>query len=172
MATSSPHLQEGSIRKIRSAGDLPRAPEGVHLPSIHITEATPNLHDIRPTSNNAAEDDVRPPSPHRIRPPSTTLNDLSPAQLRPPTPIPPAPIFHEPRPPIIPTAANNPRAPNTPEYPNDVAHPQHNGSLYMRLLLYFGLGRHASRARKALVSLVWTVCWNSIQASTCVLFGR
>ncbi|KAF8200813.1 hypothetical protein BJ912DRAFT_947237 [Pholiota molesta] len=163
MATSSPHLQEGSIRKIRSAGDLPRAPEGVHLPSIHITEATPNLHDVRPTSNNAAEVDVRPPSPHRSRPPSTPLNDLSPAQLRPPTPIPPAPPFHEPRPPILPTAANSLRAPNTPEHQNNVANSQHNGSLYMRLSLYFGLGRHASRARKALVSLIWTICWNSAQ---------
>ncbi|KDR75897.1 hypothetical protein GALMADRAFT_68821 [Galerina marginata CBS 339.88] len=38
-----------------------------------------------------------------------------------------------------------------------------NLPLYVRLMMYFGVGRRASHARKSLVSLIWNVSWGFLQ---------
>ncbi|KAF8973274.1 hypothetical protein BDZ97DRAFT_2070350 [Flammula alnicola] len=156
-------LQEGSIRRIRSAGDIPRRPERAYVQSsLRISEGTPNPHDTRPTVNNGYQTaNVRP----------TLLGGHSPPYSAPIEPRSPS------WPPTINIPASNDRrsiqAHRTPqrnrqgtnhqEHPDNVAPPHHNTSVYMRFLLYFGVGRNASHARKALVSLVSAACWDTFQ---------
>ncbi|KAF8161091.1 hypothetical protein B0H34DRAFT_788231 [Crassisporium funariophilum] len=68
--------------------------------------------------------------------------------------------------PAIPMRINLPTTHGTaahPEPPVRPAQPQHNTSLYVRVMTYFGLGRRASHARKSLVSVIWNLCWGFVQ---------
>lgn len=156
MATSSPRSQDGSIRKIRSTGDIPRVPERVHLHSDRNTEIEPNVHDARPSASNAAADPeldtVRSASSPRSRPPSVTLNEISPARLRPSAPVLPV---QTPLPQSIPPAGNA---------HNDLPH---NASTARRIIDFLALGRNAPAARVAKRTLVLnTLCYKGAQVST------
>ena len=143
MATSA---AEGSIRKTRSTGDIPRVPERavLHPESLttRISDARPIRHDTWPAN--------KPPSPSITLPRQSVSPSCVPL---PPLPHPPLSIAsstlqeRQNLPPLPPLAQR--MRPDIPQERRNNARPApRTGSIYMRILLYLGLGRNASQARK------------------------
>lgn len=126
--------QDGALRKVRSVGDLPLLPERAHVHSS-------------------------------LRPPDSSTSDFEAPRIRstPSTPIVPSTTSS-----LLPLQLNpnvNPSPPTqapAPAHQNPLPQPQ-NTALHVRVLAYFGLGRRATRARKALVSLIWNISWGFLQ---------
>lgn len=160
MATSA---AEGSIRKTRSTGDIPRVPERAvlhpgSLPTA-ISDARPTRHDTWPANQPLSPSNPVPASPSNV---------TSPPQPHPPSPTSLPTLQEQPDLPPLPPLAQRTR-PDIPQERRNNARPaQRTGSIYMRILLYLGLGRNASQARKAFVSLIWTTCWYIAQVCFCM----
>lgn len=133
-------IAEGSVQKTLSAGDIPRVPETAHLPS---TSSEGGPHDStleRPSSNQSPVASFSIPNYPSPLPHVALLGDR----------------HNHPTPPPL---AQRAQLPNVQRERPDNATDTRRSSVYMKLLLHLGLGRNAPRARKALVSLVWTVSW-------------
>ena len=141
MATPNFPQPEG-LRRIRSDGDMVPRPERAYMPS-HLRN-------------------------------TTTLGDSQDAQL---------PLFHSAGGPSSPTlgvpsplpAPTSPITPPLDHHPLDhhgahvdLAAPTHTTSASVRILTYFGIGRRASHARKALVSMLWHMAWGCFQVCSAV----
>jgi len=158
MAHSDPHILESSIRRIRSAGDIPRRPEPALIqPNIRPSESALDHRDQPVSTTTFMQESSRIASSSRI--------DGTPSSA-----------------PAAPVSGSSSSWPNngpsiasgTPSYPqgqtaqgiqttnSDAAN---RPSLIGRLLTYFGLGRRAPHARKALVSLIWALCWDISQVN-------
>lgn len=147
-----------SLRRIRSAGDLPVSPSIIRPPDLVFSRYSeshvgPNLpiHDASSSRVNA------------INVPAATARGPNSAGLvldRTRTPVPPIPEHSE-----VPVALPAP-APPPPAPPLAT----HNVSLYSRIMTFFGYGRGASRARKLLVSLWYNLAWGFVQVRR-IYFG-
>lgn len=133
-----------SLRRIRSAGDMP-------APSIRSPEPAlfflPSRH---------SESHVHPPDPIPGAPPSLDTENLPPAMSRSPQSA--GLIIEGMRPPAPP--------PILEQQPAPIAQPVAplNTSMYSRTMRFFGHGRTpAARARKLLVSLWYNLAWGFVQ---------
>ncbi|KAF9471455.1 hypothetical protein BDN70DRAFT_938931 [Pholiota conissans] len=162
MAPSSSNLQDGSIRKIRSTGDIPRVPDRAHLPSIQISDASaPNsTHDATLSSNNADSEAgaIRSESSRRSLPSSANLNELSSARLRSSVAMSLPPVAQQqpstPAAGAVSTLQVPLPAPNVLQRPINAANTQRNMPLFRRMLLFCAIGRNASPTRRAKRALV------------------
>ncbi|KIK67425.1 hypothetical protein GYMLUDRAFT_156896 [Collybiopsis luxurians FD-317 M1] len=77
--------------------------------------------------------------------------------VSPPRTPPPAVTHPSPSPPTIPAnTTTQDQAPQRPTYPAGI-------SIVTRILIFFGYGPNAPRGRRAMVSLIWTLCWGFTQ---------
>jgi len=164
MANPDPHLPESSIRRIRSTGDIPRHPEQALI--------QPN---IRPSESVFDHRNQQFPTTTSMELPS--YNTSSSRTYGSPSSVPAAPVsdlrqgdepsavsgtFYLPQR----QTAQGTQTTNHHDAPNHPPPLAANTSLIGRLLTYFGLGRRASHARKALASLVWGIFWDITQVNT------
>jgi len=137
--------QDGAIRRVRSVGDLPRRPERAHIhSSLRASESTSEPYDF-----DIDEAPRTIPASTPVVP--TTTSSLPPLQLDTPSL------------PTLPTQTTASSHQDSPPQP-------HNTALHVRVLTYLGLGRRATRARKALVSLIWSVTWGFAQVRSRFIF--
>jgi hypothetical protein len=162
MANPDPHLLETSIRRIRSTGDIPRRPEAALIqPSTrpsesaldHQNQQIPSTISMELSSCNASSSRTHStPSSVPAAPVSDLMSNNDPSAV--------SGTFYLPqRQTTQGTQTTNDHVPN---HPPSLAP---NTSLIGRLLTYFGLGRHASHARKALASLAWGILWDFSQVN-------
>ncbi|KAF8906535.1 hypothetical protein CPB84DRAFT_1726177 [Gymnopilus junonius] len=154
MATQDTLPQDGVLRRIRSDGDIPSRPERAHIRTNRgISESTGDHqagHSRQISSNLASPIVARHQSPSSIPSTPTNLSTWSP-------PLSSARSI----PPIQPPQGTPPSA-DQQSTTRAQAIP-HNIPLYVRLMMYFGIGRNASYARKSLVSLIWNISWGFLQ---------
>jgi len=130
------------LRRIRSDGDMVPRPERAYMPS-HLRTTT-TFGDSQDTSQLHYSPHFQSPG----APPSPTSGPTSlPAPPSPTTP----PLHHHQGAPVEPPALT-----------------QHTTSASVRILTYFGIGRRASHARKAFVSMVWHMAWGCFQVCSAV----
>lgn len=163
MASSDPHTLESSIRRIRSAGDIPRRPESALIqPNIRPSESALDHRDQYisvPMQGNSYNSSSSRTNGTPSSAPAAPISDSSsswpnhgPSVTSGTSSLPQG------------QAAQGVQTTNRSDAPN---HPPASArtSLIGRLLTYFGLGRRASHARKALVSLIWGICWDITQVN-------
>ena len=143
-----------SLRRIRSAGDMPVSPTiqpsqpALFQPSryseSHVQSPNQPIHHASPTLSTITVPPAVAQGPRSaglaIERPESTASPVLPVAL-PPPPVPQA------APPLA----------------------DHNVSSYTRIMTFFGYGRGASRARKLLVSLWYNLAWGFVQV--CGLCG-
>ncbi|CAA7263152.1 unnamed protein product [Cyclocybe aegerita] len=150
------------VRRARSEGAI-RRPEMVHLHThLPVHDNLEGRQGLYHTVDNSglALNSIATPS---LREPYIDLHQPS---VR-PSPAGSGAPFDTASPPLITPPPQTP-LPAHPEQPDLLVPPQHNTSIYVRCLNYFGLGRRASHARKALVSVVWNLSWGFFQVVTIV----
>ncbi|KAJ7770234.1 hypothetical protein DFH07DRAFT_735478 [Mycena maculata] len=147
-----------SLRRIRSAGDVPissmtiRTPEPVRFQSSRFSESHVHSPDLNLSVHDASS------SLNTITVPLVATMGRAPNSAglvieRTRTPVPPIPEHSE-----VPVAL--PAPPPPPPTPPLATH---NISTYSRIMTFFGYGRGASRARKLLVSLWYNLAWGFVQ---------
>ena len=134
------------LRRVRSVGDLPRRPERAHVHSAMMSESTSDPYTF--DNNEAPGIQSSSPPTARITPPTTS--SLPPLQLD---------TNANPSSPTLPTQTTTPGLGLQPQSSN-IALP-----LRVRILSFFGLGRRATRERKSLVSVIWSISWGFLQVS-------
>jgi len=143
--------QDAPLRRIRSAGDIPRRTDLPH----------PEQAPFRMSESSDIPDvqiNIQPSIPATLS--SGPFQSLETA----PTAASHTNSEHQGFP--------NPLVANSPDQQD---RHQQRRSLYSRTLAYFGVGRGASHARKSLVSLIWNLSWgfSQVRVSLCPLaLGR
>ena len=138
--------QPEGLRRIRSDGDMVPRPERAYMPS-HLRTTT-TLSDSQDASQLHYLPLFQSPGGHS----SPTLGP----------------------PPAVPTPTNPPlHHQGAAPLADPPAHTQHTTSASVRILAYFGIGRRASHARKAFVSMVWHMAWGCFQVCVqCIFVDR
>ncbi|KAJ6586934.1 hypothetical protein DFH09DRAFT_239064 [Mycena vulgaris] len=136
-----------SLRRIRSAGDMPVASTIRPSEPIFFHPSRYSESHVQPLDPTQPIRDA--PNPITV-PPGPRSAGLVIERTR--TPAPP-PIPEHSEAPVVPA----PLAPPAPPAPD------HNVSTYSRIMTFLGYGRGASRARKLLVSLWYNMAWGFVQ---------
>ncbi|TFK44702.1 hypothetical protein BDQ12DRAFT_717858 [Crucibulum laeve] len=142
-ADATPH--ESPLRRIRSAGDIPRRPERVHYrQASHVSQLRSDASDVRISGSSSGQDLATSRSP--LHSPVTSSSAY-------PRPAIHMPSFASTQIPVL--QGQEPQI--------QQAHRRHDRSLHRRIMTYFGLGPNASRERKSQVSLCWNLSWGFSQ---------
>jgi hypothetical protein len=135
------------LRRVRSVGDLPRRPERAHVHStIRMSECISDHGNF--DSNEAPGIRSSSPPTARVVPPTTSS-------------LPPLRLDTD-ADPSSPTLPNQTTTPGLGPQPQSPIIAQSSG---MRILTFLGLGRRATRERKSLVSVIWSISWGLLQVS-------
>lgn len=164
MANSDPHILESSIRRIRSAGDIPRRPEPALIqPNIRPSESALDDRDQHISTPMLGTSCNSPSSRTDGTPSSALAAPISNSSTSWPNQGPSVTSGT----PSLPQGqtAQGIQITNHSDAPNHPPASARSTSLIGRLLTYFGLGRRASHARKALVSLISGICWDITQVN-------
>lgn len=166
MAGPDARPEDGSLRRIRSTGDIPQRPASAHIPGtsrssqsrydspdlrLPLNDDHVGLSSLSPESQSAGGTPWRrwtPPPVITEHPDNAQAQDARPNH------------FADVHPPVMQAVHRPPLPPLR----------QHNRSLYSQTMAFFGYGRGASRARRSLVALLWNLTWGFVQV--CSVFDH